>query len=216
MTLAVTRVAIIGAGDLGRQVAHHARSVSGLTVTGFFDDVREKQSLVDTVPVIGGIADVVGAHAQGAFDALLIGIGYKHLRFRQTLYEDLAGRIPFAQLIHPRAWVDPTCIIEPGAIIFPGCTLDMNVVIGANALLNLGCIVAHDSSIGAGCFLSPGVNVAGFVRIHPMVSLGIGTIVIDNVSIASGVRTGAGAVVTESLAVAGLHAGVPARFKKAP
>lgn len=211
----MTRVAIIGAGDLGRQVAHHARSVPDLTIAGFFDDVRERHSLVDTVPVIGGIPDVAGAHAQGAFDALLIGIGYKHLGFRHKLYEDLAGRIPFARLIHPRTWIDPTCTIGPGAIVYPGCTLDMNVVIGANSLLNLGCIVAHDSTIGAGCFLSPGVNVAGFVQVHSMVSLGIGTIVIDNVSIASGIRTGAGAVVTQNLAVVGLHAGVPARLKKA-
>jgi UDP-3-O-[3-hydroxymyristoyl] glucosamine N-acyltransferase len=87
-------------------------------------------------------------------------------------------------------------------------------VIGANALLNVGCVIAHHSSIGAGCFLSPAVKIAGFVRVDRCSTLGIGTVVIDNVSITSGVRTGAGAIVIEDIAEPGLYVGIPARFKK--
>jgi serine acetyltransferase len=52
------------------------------------------------------------------------------------------------------------------------------------------------------------------VRVDRCSTLGIGTVVIDNVSITSGVRTGAGAVVIEDIAEPGLYVGIPARFKK--
>lgn len=210
----MNRVAIIGAGDLGKQIAHHARATPDVSITGFFDDFQQPRSRIADIPVLGRIESVSMHYQEGAFDSLLIGIGYKHLSFRQSLFERFQRDIPFARMVHPTAWLDETCRIEPGAIIFPGCILDMGTVVGANALLNTGCVIAHDSIIGSGCFLSPGVKLAGFVVVEPSSTLGIGTVVIDSVIISSGVRTGAGAVVTGNLSAPGLYVGVPARFKK--
>jgi acetyltransferase-like isoleucine patch superfamily enzyme len=50
--------------------------------------------------------------------------------------------------------------------------------------------------------------------VEPGCVLGIGTVVIDNLRIASGCRTGAGAVVTCDLEKRGLYLGIPARFAK--
>jgi len=69
--------------------------------------------------------------------------------------------------------------------------------------------------VGDGCFLSPAVKLAGFITVEPAVVLGIGTVVIDNVRISTGVRTGAGAVVISDLDAPGLYVGVPAHRKKA-
>lgn len=208
------RLAILGAGDLGIQIGHHAEATGEYRLIGFFDDTRELHSDVAGVPVLGGTEDIAAAHEAGLFDVLVVAIGYRHLAARSRLYERFADKIPFATIIHPSAIVDPTCRIGPGSVIYPGCVLDMGVVLGANVLLNVGCIIAHDSSVGDGCFFSPAVKLAGFVRVEPASTLGIGTIVIDNVVIASGIRTGAGAVVIDSLAEPGLYVGVPARFKR--
>lgn len=210
----MNRIAIIGAGDLGVQLAHHARTSGNFHLAGFFDDARPVGTIVAEVSVIGGTDDVEALYDSGAYDSLLIGIGYSHLAFRQKIFQRLTGKIPFATLIHPSVVVDPTCIIGEGAVLYPGCVLDAGVRIGANVLLNIGCMIAHDSEIGAGCFLSPTVKIAGFVKIDSGTTLGIGTIVIDNINIASGIRTGAGAVVTRNLVQPGLYVGVPAQFKK--
>jgi sugar O-acyltransferase (sialic acid O-acetyltransferase NeuD family) len=210
----VNRIAIIGAGDLGIQLAHLGRT-AGFEISGYFDDTREHGERIGGAIVLGGLADIAGAFARSLFDALVVGIGYRHLALRRELYLTHAGRIPFATLIHPSATIDPGCIIEEGAVIYPGCILDMDARIGANVLLNAGCVIAHHSEIGTGCFLSPAVSIAGFVVVEQGCVLGIGTIVIDNIRISAGCRTGAGAVVTQDLQQRGLYLGIPARFAKA-
>jgi len=208
------RLAIIGAGDLGVQLAHLAQTTGQYSLAGFFDDTRHEGELHAGGVVRGGVDAIPGQYAQGEFDCLVVAIGYKHLRARQAIHERFAGQVPFATLVHPRALIDPTCTIGEGAVIFTGCVLDMGAKIGANVLLNAGCVIGHDSEIASGCFLSPAVSIAGFVTVEPGCVLGIGTIVIDNIRIATGTRTGAGAVVTRSIAQPGLYVGIPARFAK--
>lgn len=208
------RLGIVGAGDLGLQLAHLARKTGKYDPVAFFDDGSEVGRLIDGVPVHGSLSVMEEASFLPPFDELVIAIGYRHLAFRQQLFERLRARFRFATLVDPNALVDPTCIIGEGAVVYAGCVIDMNSEIGCNALLNIGCVIAHDSKVGAGCFLSPAVKIAGFVQLEPSVTLGISTTVIDNVRIASGVRTGAGAVVINDLQVPGLYVGVPARFKK--
>lgn len=208
------RLGIIGGGDLGVQLAHHASATPDMRAIGFFDDFRQTGSFVSGLPVLGGISDVLDNYSRGMFDELLIAIGYKHLSLRNKLYEHFNEKIPFARLIHPHAWVDPTSVIEPGAVVYPGCIVDIYSTVGANTVLNVGCVIAHHSIIGPGCFLSPAVKIAGFVRVAAVSVLGIGTVVIDNISICSGVRTGAGSVVIDDINEPGLYVGIPAKLKK--
>lgn len=208
------RLAIIGAGDLGLQLAHLATMTGQFTLAGFFDDTRDAGDVVAGAVVRGGVEAIAGLYAQDQFDCLAIAIGYKHLPARQAIFERFTGKIPFANLIHPSAVIDPTCTLGEGAVIYTGCVLDMEAKIGANTLLNAGCVIGHHSEIASGCFLSPAVCIAGFVTVKPGCVLGIGTIVIDNISIAAGTRTGAGAVVTRNIEQPGLYLGVPARFAK--
>ena len=209
------RLGIIGAGDLGVQIAHLAIKTGEYEPVAFFDDTLVPGTFVKGIPVAGGLDSLGQAGTQASLDAVVIAIGYRHLTFRQQVFERLQGQLRFATIIDPSAIIDSTCTIGEGAVVYPGCILDMNVVVGCNALLNVGCVIAHDSSVGQGCFLSPAVKLAGFVRLAQSVSLGIGTTVIDNVSIATGVRTGAGAVVIADLHQPGLYVGIPAVWKKA-
>lgn len=208
------RLAIIGAGDLGVQLAHLARATGDYEPTGFFDDSRTAGDAVGGIPVLGNVEAIAATHARDGFDCLVVAIGYRHMRVRQELHRRFAPTIPFATLVHPSAIVDPTCTLGEGAAIYAGCVLDMGVRVGANALLNAGCVIAHHSEVGSGCFLSPAVSLAGFVSVSPGSVLGIGTVVIDNIRIAAGTRTGAGAVVTRDIDAPGLYLGVPARFAK--
>jgi len=206
------RIAIIGSGDLGQQIAYHAIVDKQFVVAGFFDDFKNTGDEVDHIPVLGKIEDIFSCFENNLFDELLIGIGYKHMTFRNKLFTEFQSKIPFATLIHSSCFVDHSSVIEAGAVIFPGCLIDQHVKIKANALLNVGCCVSHHSEIGSHSFLSPRVAVAGFVKIGDNCILGINSTIIDNITIVAQTQIGGGGVVISNLETSGLYVGNPVRF----
>jgi sugar O-acyltransferase (sialic acid O-acetyltransferase NeuD family) len=210
------RLAIIGAGTLGQQIAQHVTQSGTYQVAGFFDDFAATGKLTPNGSVLGPAVAARGAFEQGRFDEVLLGIGYNHMSTRQRLYENLAAHLPFGKFIHPAAYVDPSAKVEAGTFISPGCVLDLNVTLSPNVFLYSGCIVAHDAYIGSHTFLAPGVRMAGHVRVGARCFLGIGTTIIDHCNLGPDVRTGGGTVVTHDLCAAGTYVGVPARRLPGP
>jgi len=208
------RLAIIGSGDLGQQIAYQADNTGLYSNVGFFDDFEKTGTTKHGLPVLGGVEEIANTFAKGIFDELIMGIGYKHTVQRAAIFERFVDFVPFATIVHPASYIDKSVRLGKGVLIYPGCTLDMNVTIGDNVLINVGCVIAHDTTIHKHSFLSPGVTVAGFVQIGENVNLGIGTIVIDNITIAKNIRTGGGTTVIDNLAEPGLYVGVPAMLKK--
>jgi sugar O-acyltransferase (sialic acid O-acetyltransferase NeuD family) len=205
------KLAIIGSGDLGQLIAHHAHLTGKFKVIGFFDDFSPVGTMRGDIPVIAGSTDILHCFNEGQFDQLLIAIGYKHFDARKLFYEKFEGLIPFGTVIHPSAIVDPSCKIGAGSVVLSGCILDQNVKIGDNVLLNTGVMVAHDSVVGDHSFLAPRCNIAGFVHIGQRNFIGIGANIIDNVTTAEGAQIGGGALVHKSIQEDGLYVGVPAR-----
>jgi sugar O-acyltransferase (sialic acid O-acetyltransferase NeuD family) len=204
------RTAILGAGAMGQQIAQHLQQTDGWHVAGFFDDWAK--SSPGPEPLLGTLAEVAASYAAGQFDELLLGIGYQHMARRQQVFAEItAAGVPFAQFVHPSAYVDASAMLQPGVFISPGCVLDLNVQLDANVFLYPGCIIAHDSQVGAHSILAPGVRLAGRVEVGERCFLGIGTTVIDGLTLAAEVRTGGGAVLVRSLNEPGTYVGVPAR-----
>jgi sugar O-acyltransferase (sialic acid O-acetyltransferase NeuD family) len=209
----MTRIAIVGAGVLGQTISHHLGAVSGLEHVGWFDDTQNTGTDILGIEVFGNTDEVEFAFRKGFFDEIIIGIGYKHLDLRQSLFERYLGAgLRYATIIHPASYVDRSAQIGEGSVLFPGCVIDAAVTIGRNSVLNSGCVIAHDSTIGEHSFLGPGVNISGFVVSGPRCFLGIGTIVIDGLTIGAGTKTGGGAVLIENFEQGNaVLAGVPAR-----
>ncbi|MEM6795400.1 MAG: hypothetical protein AAF725_15590 [Acidobacteriota bacterium] len=215
----MTRLAILGAGELGRQIAHHAPA-AGLRPIGFFDDpaaaARESATGAAAeahgLPVLGGLQDAPARRRSGDFDAALLAVGYRHRAARQSLFEGLsAAGLPFATLVHPSCSVDPSATLGPGCVLLPGCVIDLGVTLEANVLLHVGCCIAHDSRLGAHGFCGPGVRLAGRVTVGARAFLGIGTVISDHLTLGDDVQTGAGAVVIRDDPGGRLLVGVPAR-----
>ena len=206
------RLAIIGSGDLGQQIAQHASTDNQFQVIGFFDDFKPVGAKVGNLVVLGKLSDVVNQFRENKFDEVLIGIGYNHMQFRQDLYKSIAGIVPLARLIHSTCIIDKSCVIGEGTVIYPGAILDQNVLVEENALINLGCCIAHDSIIGAHSFLAPRVSIGGFSKLGAKCILGINCTIIDNLTIYPNTQIGAGGVVVKNIDCAGVYVGNPVKF----
>ena len=204
------RIAVIGAGLLGQQIAHHIRNDQGYEPVGFFDDNVVETPNPEYGPVLGRVNDVKRLFAKRAFDQIIMGIGYKHFGYRWQCFEQLRGFVPFLTFIHSSCWVDNSAQIGEGSFLMAGINIDDHVIIGENVFLQIGCSISHHSTVKENCFFGPNVTLAGCVSVGRDCFLGVSSVLIDSVSIASGVQTGGGAVVINSIEEAGLYVGMPA------
>lgn len=203
------RIAIIGAGELGRQIAHLAAK-NDYQIVGFFDDYCTEVA-VDGIPLLGGVKYI--NKSIGKFDSLVIGIGYKHMDVRKKLYEDLNEKgIRLATIIDKTASVDPTAKIGAGSVIMANVVIDKDAVIGENVFIYISGTIAHDSIVGSHSFLAPRVAIAGFTTIGESSFLGINTTIIDNLILCPRLVTGGGAVVVDNILQPGIYVGVPAKL----
>lgn len=205
----MNRIAIIGAGDMGQQIAHMGL-INGYNIVGYFDDYHNIGNVIAGLPVLGSIEDIITK--KDKFDSIVIGIGYKHFNVRKQLYEWLVAENIYRQnIIDKRAIVDETAEVGDGSIVMSNVILDKGVRIGANVFVNIGSTIAHDSFIGNHSFVAPRVAIAGFTRIGECNFLGINSTVIDNITTADNVFIGGGGVVIKSIEEEGLYVGVPVR-----
>lgn len=207
------KVAILGAGHLGQQIAHHCLQNKNYNAFCFFDDYVKENQTIKGLKVLGTFDDVIDYFNKGYFDCIIIAVGYLHYNTRVFLYQKFINLIPFASIIHNTSNIDSSCIIGKGVFIYPGCIFDSNVIIEDNVIVNIGCKVAHDTKVKKHTILAPGVNIAGFVNIGESVHLGIGTIIIDNISICNNVKTGGGSLIVRNIDEPGLYYGLPAKKK---
>jgi sugar O-acyltransferase (sialic acid O-acetyltransferase NeuD family) len=205
-------LAIIGAGELGMQIANFALSDNHYSKVVFFDDYF-KGDILNGYKILGTISDIQVRFIENCFDEVIIGIGYNHLEFKKKLFLDLKkNKIPIGTIIHSSSWIDKTATINNGCVIYPRSIIDAKSIIEENCIINLGCIISHDSVIKAHSFVSPGVTIAGFVQIGEMCNLGINATVIDGLKIVSNTKIGGGCVVIKDIIKNGLYVGNPHRF----
>jgi sugar O-acyltransferase (sialic acid O-acetyltransferase NeuD family) len=205
------KIAIIGAGDLGIQLAHFCKVSNAGHVVGFFDDTLPRNTLVSQLPVLGSMDHILENHEDGGFDQVLVAIGYRHMHFREAIFNRLRHKIPFARAIHPNAYIDSSVELGEGCVVMAGCILEMKTALAENVLLYNGCNLSHHCGIGAHSMLAPGVTLAGFTSIGERNVLGIGSVFSDKLTTCPDCRTGAGATVVSHIEQPGLYVGIPAK-----
>ncbi|AZN38588.1 acetyltransferase [Paenibacillus albus] len=197
---------IIGASGHGKVVADIALKMGRWESISFLDD-NENILQVMGLEVIGKSSDV---HQYVKDNDVFIGIGNNAVRKRiHTDLESKHASIP--TLVHPTAIIGERVEIEPGTVVMAGAIINCCTSIGKGCIINTGAIVEHDNQVEDFVHLSPGVRLAGTVRVGEGTWLGIGSIVINNITITSESIIGAGAVVVRDIMMAGTYVGVPAK-----
>jgi sugar O-acyltransferase (sialic acid O-acetyltransferase NeuD family) len=209
-----TRVAIAGAGGMGREVLAWLRDADPTVepVVFFAADSSER-------PQGAGVDLAVRDSLQDLSDlgveAAVLGIG-DWVRRRGVADELRAAGFALLSVVHPTAFVGPGVTIAEAAIVAPGCVLTRDITVGRGAIVNYRAAVGHDCHVGAFAFLGPGAVLTGDVHIGEGVLVGAGAVILPRRSVGDGATIGAGAVVTRDVADGVLVIGNPARVAPGP
>ncbi|NDK56219.1 acetyltransferase [Pontibacter fetidus] len=210
----MNKIAIFGAGGLGREVAMLIEQINSKKLTwdliGFFDDGLATGDEVFGYKVIGN-ADDLKKHKSALSVVFAIGEPTIKQRIISVIHNP---NLNYPVLIHPGAVLGKDVVIGEGTIIMAGNIITVNVKIGKHVLLSSACTVGHDVTLGACTAVMPGANISGNVEIGQCVYLGVGAKTIQQVKIGTNAIVGAGAVVINSIPPDCTAVGVPAKVIK--
>ena len=210
-----TRIAIYGAGGLGREVAGGIQRINKAghqqwEIVGFFDDNIPVGTQVSHYgQVLGGI-DMLNAHEEPL--ALAIAVGNPMTRKR--IHERICNsNIFFPNLIAPsfRILDSQTFSIGQGNIIQDNCSVTCDVKIGNFNVMNGSNAMGHDVTVGDFNVLMPGVRLSGEVGVGNCNLLGVDSVVLQRVKIGDNVTLGAGSVMMTKPKDGFTYIGIPAK-----
>lgn len=209
----MTKIAIIGAGGHGREIAELILDCIGdgqpYELLGHIVDPQYGRpgDDVNGRPILGGF-DWIERNARDA--AIVCAVGAPQWR-RQVAFRARALEAAFTGIIHPRAVVGRTVRFGEGVVVAAGCVLTTNIRVGDHVHLNLGCTVGHDAVLGDFATLSQGVRVPGFVRIGEGCNVGTGANLVDRITLGEWSIIGAGSAVIGDVPPDTTVVGVPAK-----
>lgn len=209
-------IAIYGAGGFGREIACLIRVINEnlkeprWNLVGFFDDKVDKGTPVGHFGYCLGGMDMLNQWSSPLDICVAIGNG-------KTI-ESIIGKISnqlveYPNVIHPNAvFIDSeTFFIGKGNIIQSGCVFSCGVGIGSFNIFNGGVVLGHDDTIDSFNTFMPAVRVSGGVNVGCRNFFGIGSIILQNLTIADNTTLGAGSVLMTKPKAGFLYMGNPAK-----
>ena len=208
------KLALIGSKDFAEQIQGFAEQTGEYVVVGFFDDFEPKGTIIRSLPVLGKICDIENVYKKGFFDCLFLAAGYNNFSFRDKVFSELYGKVPFANIISKSAKIADDVKLGEGIYIGAGSIIDRRTVIGNNVFIHGGTTIGHDNVIGAHTYISGRFNTAGFTHIGERCFFGICSCVSDHITICDDVWIGLACVVIKNIKEPGKYMSPAAKLYK--
>ena len=209
------RIAIYGAGGLGREVAGGIQRINAAgkgnwKFIGFYDDNKEVGEPVSHYGrVMGGMDDL-----NAVDEPLAIAIAVGDPVIRKLILERITNKnIYYPNLIAPSFRVlDPkTFSVGKGNIIQDSCSVTCNVSVGDFNVLNGSNVLGHDVVLGDFNVLMPGVRLSGSVGVGECNLFGVDSVVLQRIKVGNNITLGAGSVLMTKPKDGNTYIGVPAK-----
>ena len=211
----IKKIAIYGAGGLGREVAGGIYRINNACeeqweVVGFYDDGKTKGAEVSHYGAVLGGMDDLNAVQEPLALAIAVGDPVTRKLIRERITNP---NIYFPNLIAPsfRVLDEKTFAIGEGNIIQDGCSATCDVVVGSFNVLNGSNVLGHDVSVGDFNVLMPGVRLSGSVNMGNCNLMGVDSVVLQRVVIGDHITLGAGSVLMTKPKNGMTYIGVPAK-----
>ena len=209
------KIAIYGAGGLGREVAGgiiriNMNSDVKWEFIGFFDDNIPVGTQVSHYGCILGGRDTLNAIEEPL--ALAIAVGDP--KTRKSIFESINNpNISYPNLIAPSFKVldHKTFNIGRGNIIQDNCSVTCDVTVGDFNVFNGSNVLGHDDIIGNFNVLMLSVHLSGNVHIGDCNLLGVNSVVLQKVRIGNHIILGAGSVLMTKPKDGYTYIGIPAK-----
>jgi len=209
------RIAIYGAGGLGREVAGGIYRINNAggeqwELVGFYDDgIEIGEPISHYGSVLGGMAEL-----NAVVEPLAVAIAVGTPGARELIHSRISNpNIYFPNLIAPSFKVldQQTFKIGQGNIIQGSCSVTCDVEMGNFNVLNGSNVLGHDVVVGDYNVLMPGVRLSGAVQMGNCNLLGVDSVVLQKVHIGSNMTLGAGSVLMTKPKDGCTYIGVPAK-----
>jgi len=201
------KLIIIGAGGHGRVVADCAQQQGTYSQILFLDDCFHERKENSEWPVVGLVKDFVKYIDEADF---VVAFGSNRLR-KQIISQLKQAKANIVSLIHPSAVVSPHTFIGKGVVVFANAVINIGASIADGCIINTAATIDHDCELHQCVHVSPGANIAGGVHISQLSWIGIGSTIVEYITLADNTQVGAGAAVTQSTQANSLYLGVPAK-----
>lgn len=211
------KVVIIGAGGHAKVVADiilqrikHLNEK--IEIIGFLDDKYNKQfaelNYISNIPILGKLNLIEELKNEDI--NFIIAIGNNELR------EKISKRykMKYYTAIHPEAVIGSEVSLGAGTVIMAKTVINSHSAIGKHCILNTGSIIEHDNYIDDFAHISPGVNLAGGIKVGKRSWIGIGSSVIQEITIGYDTIIGAGSVVITDIGNNKKAFGIPCKERR--
>jgi sugar O-acyltransferase (sialic acid O-acetyltransferase NeuD family) len=198
---------IFGSGGSAKDVSQICEDAD-IKIAAF---VGQTQGSIDDLEVLEEAQFFPG----GKFDAYIaVGSAKARKKIFQNITSRFGSNVNFPVLVHPSSRImglkNGKVRLGRGSTVGANCTMTHTIIVGDFAQLNNHTSIAHDCICGDWLTTAPGARINGNVRVGDFVFFGSNSCTKENITIASDVVIGAGAVVVKDIYENGVYVGVPA------
>ena len=205
---------ILGAGGHGKVVADLCLE-SGLSSLSFLDDeFVSHRPFADVLglPVIGRFEDSLTPKLLDKFKFAFVAVSNPSIRLKWLARLSKYG-YSLPSLFHSSATISSFANIGCGCIVASKAVIQAGASVADGCIVNTSASVDHDVRLNNGVHVCPGVHIAGSVNVGERSWLGIGSSLIQKVSIGDDVLIGAGSVVVGDIPSNVKAFGAPAQIR---
>jgi len=186
------KVIVLGAGSLAAEI-HEWIAIdqeTGINIVGFWDPFCEKQRLFD-LPVYKDFSSLRNL-------SFITGIGRVEYR-KEAVNAALKAGLEATNYVHSTSLLSPSAAFGQGVFIAPNCSIAANVKVADFVHINVGCAVGHDVNISEHTILLGSITVNGYVSLGSGCTLGSGCIIHPGVIVGKDSTVGIGSVVIRNV-----------------